>query len=580
MYQIKCDGNVLYDPRDEDLIVQNPRCKLKVNTVGEASFTIFANHPHYGKLQKLKSIFEILQDNETIFRGRMTEDSNDFNNTKAIDLEGAMAYFNDSTVRPFKYPEDFMSDSGYLAAVRSGNVVEYFLKWLIEQHNARVKDFQKFKLGTVTVSDPNNYITRSSEDYASTWETLKDKLFDSALGGYLCIRYEPDGNYIDYLSDFDKINAQRIEYGENLLDLSTETNASETYSAIIPLGKKKNEINEKSTDKSRLTVADLPDGDLTDDLVKVGDTIYSKSAVEQHGWIEAPTVETTWDDVTDVRNLRSKGVEFMEQTATKVINTITVTAVDLHYSDAEIEAFRIYRYVYFESRPHSLADLFRLGELDLDLFNPQNTKITVGEEERSLIDANAKKVSSASQQLAGAISDVSNVTGQIAGQTGAIVSQCNTYTDTALQDYVPATEYVVLKNSVSAEVLTGKEYRTAEKHLGKPVYTKVVDCGLFVAGSSVNVAVDIVKDGNPVIRFSCYSGTMPLPYICGSINSPESMWVAINHAGVLTMYGADSGAQTYCQIWYTRPAAEDNTVPEGGTNPEGGSGSESGEGVT
>ena len=96
MYQILCDGYVLYDPRDDDLIVNSPKCKLEVNTVGEASFSIYATHKYYGHLQKLKSVFEILQDGNTIFRGRMTDDTRDFNNIKAVDLEGVMAYFNDS----------------------------------------------------------------------------------------------------------------------------------------------------------------------------------------------------------------------------------------------------------------------------------------------------------------------------------------------------------------------------------------------------------------------------------------------------------------------------------------------------
>ena len=98
-------------------------------------------------------------------------------------------------------------------------MVEFFLNWLIENHNSQVQDFQKFKLGNVTVSDPNNYITRSEENYPNTWEVLKSKLFDSALGGFLCIRYEEDGNYIDYLSEFTLTNTQGIEFGENLLDL-------------------------------------------------------------------------------------------------------------------------------------------------------------------------------------------------------------------------------------------------------------------------------------------------------------------------------------------------------------------------
>ena len=396
MYQIFCDEFVLYDPREDDRIVDSPKCKLEANTIGEASFSIYATHPHYAQLKKMKSIFEIQQDGDVIFRGRMTDDTKDFNNIKFVDLEGIMGFFNDSIIRPFKFPEDVQSNAEYTS---SKNKVEFFLKWLLDKHNSQVQPFQRFKLGNVTVSDPNNYISRSSEDYAKTWEVLKSKLFDSALGGYLCIRYEADGNYIDYLEDFVQTNTQKIVFGENLLDITTESDASETYSAIIPLGKKKNEIDTESKDSSRLTIKELADGTATSDIVKSGDTLYSKSAVYKYGFIYAPTSETTWEDVTEASNLQKKGIEYLENTGVKLSNTITITAVDLHFSDDEIEAFRIYRYTEVVSKPHDHEGLYRLTSLDIDIQNPQNTVITLGETQLGMTDINAKSKSDVESKM-------------------------------------------------------------------------------------------------------------------------------------------------------------------------------------
>lgn len=388
-YQIVCDGYVLYDPRDEELFVLNPKCNLEANRVGDASFSMVSTHPYFDVLRKKRSIFEIRQDNEPIFRGRMTEDTKDFNNTKLVDLEGILSFFNDSIVRPFAFPEDVIEDADYIEASKTGNVVEFFLKSLIDNHNSQVQEFQRFNLGDVTVSDPNNYLSRSSTDYLKTWEVLKTKLFESGIGGYICIRYEEDGNYIDYLEDFELTNAQPITYGENLLDLSSNSDSSETYSAIIPLGKRKNEIDTESDDDSRLTIAELPDGDITDDIVKSGDTIYSRSAVEEYGWVYAPTSDTTWEDVGEAENLQTNGVDFLTNIGMKLASTITIKAVDLHFSNDEIEAFRIYRTVRLESNPHGQEDLFRLTRLELDLHNPQNTVITIGDTRLSLTDINA-----------------------------------------------------------------------------------------------------------------------------------------------------------------------------------------------
>lgn len=462
MYQIKCDGFVLYDPRSEDLIVSNPKCKLQVNTVGEASFNIYATHPFYDKLKQLKSVFEISQDGDVIFRGRMTENSMDFDNVKSVDLEGVMAYFNDSVVRPFAFPEDFQN------AGNAENPVEYFLNWLIENHNSQVQEFQQFKLGNVTVSDSNDYFIRSAEDYASTWDTLKSKLCDSSLKGYLCIRYEKDGNYIDYLSDFELTNVQRVRFGENLLDITTESDASATYSAVIPLGKKKNEISAgddnatASDDKSRLTIKGASVSGLPEGVVIQDDMIINTKAVDDYGFILAPTKDTTFDDITTVENLVSVGVEYLMGTAAKMSSTITITALDLHYSDMEIEAFRIYRWIVADSKPHGLTDnegRYRLTALDIDLLNPQNTKITLGDTTLTLTDINAgnrtevvetvRVIKEGSDENT---SDITEIRQTVTEQTTTIVNTCEEVILSALESYTETANYESFKEEMRSQL--------------------------------------------------------------------------------------------------------------------------------
>ena len=394
-YQIKCDGNVIYDLRDDELVVVNPRCRLASNAAGEASFTILSHHPYYDRLHKLSSVFEITQDGKAIFRGRMTDDGKDFDNKKKVELEGALAYFNDSIIRPFSFPEDFLDNPEYQEAAASGNTVRFLLGWFIDQHNSQVSSFQQFKLGNVTVSDPNNYVYKYDKSYSKTLEILKTRLWESSLGGYICVRYEDDGNYIDYLSGFDQTNSQPIVFGENLLDVSSETDSTETYSAIIPLG---GEITKKSgndyvgdyvtiegVETEQLTLKDLPDGNITDDIVKIGDVLYSRSAVSQYGWIYAPVSATTWDDVTKAENLLSNGVDFLNKNR-GFLETVTIHAFDLHLTDSEIEAFRVNKNVIVESRQHNNSGIYPLSEIDIDIGNPQNTKITVGATRRVLTD--------------------------------------------------------------------------------------------------------------------------------------------------------------------------------------------------
>lgn len=455
MYQIKCDQYTLYDPRDDELVLLNPKCKLEVNKVGEGSFTILPNHPFYDKLYKLKSIFEIQQDEQVIFRGRMTGDSRDFHNRLDVDLEGVLAFTNDTIIPPFNFPKDFPN------AASSKNTVEHFLQWVLDQHNNQVEEWQKLKLGTVTVADPNNYISRSSEKHISTWETLKSKLFDSALGGYLMVRYGTDGNYVDYVSDFELTNTQRIVFGENLRDITQKSDASDTYSAILPLGA---EVGEED-DKHTLTLESLPDGDLTDDLVKMGKFIYSKSAKDNYGWICIPVENSTWTDVTLVDNLKKKAMEYLTGTGMMLSGTITIKAVDLCFTDDQIQSFRVGRNVLVDSPMHGVSGAgYKLTKLEIDIDNPENTTITIGDTVRTLIDINKKDRDSIEGQINDAVGDqigeaiegvkteISEIQSQLTAQTTQIISNCNEIILAALESYVETSNFEEYKETVSTQL--------------------------------------------------------------------------------------------------------------------------------
>lgn len=451
MYQIRCDDYILYDPRDEELIVHNPKCKLGVNMVGEGSFTILANHPYYGKLKRLKSIFEIRQDDQPIFRGRMTNASRDLHNRFQVDLEGVLGFTNDTHSPPYNYPED------YPDALNAENIVEHFLGTVLAWHNLRVKSWQKIKLGRVTVRDPNNYITRSSKAYTTTWDTLKTKLFDSSLGGYMRIRYEADGNYLDYLESFDEANTQRVEFGENLLDILTEVDGSETYSVILPVG------------KDGMTMGIIYDGNgnpqeelgLTEDLVRWADHIYSKSAVEEIGWVCIPPEESKWDDIETVEGLQEKGMEYLTGVAMRFSEIITIKAADLRFADDEIQSFRVGQNILVNSPVHGVVNIsYPLTQLDIDILHPQNTTITIGSDTRTLIGMNTQQQSTSIErveQVAQLVETVEKDTletlqQQLIIQQTSMVATCTDLILAALEQYVETGEYTEFKETVQAQL--------------------------------------------------------------------------------------------------------------------------------
>ncbi len=471
MYQIRCDNNLIYDVRDDDLKLVGPKVNLEVNTIGCGSFKIYQGHPFYGSLLMRRSIFEVSDEIGVIFRGVMTEHSTDIYRGKFVDLEGVMGFFNGSIVRPFKFPEDFENNSSYK---NSKNRVQFFLNWIISNHNAQVPEWQRFKLGNVTVSDPNNYITRSSKEYKSTWETLKSALFDSSLGGYLCIRYEADGNYIDYLSEFILTNTQEITYGENIIDMEQAIDSTDVFSVIVPLGVEfqpeepeaeepefsadgygeNYEIGYAATQEpSRLTIADIPDF-VQGDIHKEGDLIYSESAVNSYGWICAPISESTWEDVTQAQNLVNKGIAKLTK-GSAAVDTRTIKAVDLHFTNSEIRSFRIYRKQIVNGIDGTA--IFNLTKLEIDIANPQNTIIIVGDSRLTLIDQNRKaasdnidRIETVTKDLAENRKQIAEVKQQTVSLETTLINDCQQILLEASKDYVSVGNFSEFEEKVSA----------------------------------------------------------------------------------------------------------------------------------
>lgn len=366
MYRLTYEDYILYDPRlatpEDRLIIRDPKVHLAVDKAGEMSFLLQPEHPYVDKLRKMSGVVELTDGATPIYRGRITRDTIDFYGVHTVETEGLLACLNDSIIEPFAYPEDFTEDTGYQEAAASGNVVEYLFYWLLGQHNAQVSVEQQLKPGTCTVTDPNNYITRSSTDYQTTMEAIRGKLFGSSLGGHLLIRYEADGNYLDYYADLPLTNTQPVEFAANLLDLTTELDGTDIYTAILPLG------------KDGLTIAELSDTDLTDDLVKSGKIIYSKSGIAAHGRI---TRCIKWDDVTVPANLQTKAKAALADNGLAMPETITVRAVDLGWQDA-VQHFRVGRMTLLASTPHGYRASYPLLELSPDILDPGNTQITMG----------------------------------------------------------------------------------------------------------------------------------------------------------------------------------------------------------
>ena len=355
MFQISCDGLILHDIRlSKEYRVINPSCSLKLNSAGSMVFKIAPNHPYYDRINKLSSIITLTQDGEWIFSGRVLNDESDFRNIKTIEVEGELSYLVDSNQRTAEYHEISVSD---------------YFKTIIEKHNNMVNDEKKFVIGSVTVTDPNDSLYRFS-NYENTLETIQDKLIDR-LGGYIRTRHVGTTKYIDYVSDYENVNNQQINFGKNLLDLTKYIQGEEIATAIIPLGAKIESENEET--EIRLTIESVNDG---------LDYVYDEEAVNQYGWIFKTVI---YDDVTIAGNLKTKALQ--ELAMKKLLNIkLELNAIDLHLLDVDIERIKLGDKIKVISEPHGINQYMMVSEMKIDIEDPANSTINLGYTVQSLTD--------------------------------------------------------------------------------------------------------------------------------------------------------------------------------------------------
>lgn len=418
MFYIKTGDVTLWSPVENKLKVVSPTLNLEVNKIGSLSFKIYPDHVCYNRLIKMKSIVTVFQGNRTLFKGRVYSDNVDFHKAKKVEVEGVLGYLNDSAVRPYEF---------------TGSVEEYFTM-LIEQHNAQVESFQRFKVGVVTVTDPNDYIVRSSENSVKTWDEINNKLI-KLLDGYISIRYEDDGNYVDYLADYTDVSTQDIEFSVNLLDLVRESNANTLATCIVPYGAK-----DEKTGK-RLTINELNGG---------LDYLVNEEAVAQYGRISEVVV---WDDVTTEEALLRKATAYLADKI-KLPTKFTVKAIDLHLTDRSIEAFKLGDYIRVYSDPHEIDERVLLTAYSMDLSNPSGCTITLGVETSSYTGSQADSNKDAVNRIDVIRQEVSDANTQV---TNEVLNDTLTYINESIQTSEENTRTLLTEYARVSELETVRE---------------------------------------------------------------------------------------------------------------------------
>lgn len=341
MYKVFYDDVIIHD-LSQGLSLIDGNIDLEDNSAGGFTFTIPPMHPAYSSLIIRKGTITVKKGDEVIFCGRAITDSKDFYKNREIFCEGELNYLMDS----YQRPEEFHNVS----------VLQYF-SHLIEVHNAQMPD-KAFEVGMVTVTDPNDSLYRYT-DYDSTLKTVQEDLL-KPLGGHIRVRYEGGKRYIDYLADYPRRCQQEVRFGKNLLDFVSENDLSDVFSALIPLGAKLEDSEE------RLTIKSVNDG---------SDTLIYQPLIDRFGYIVRTEV---WDDVTQAINLKTKGEIFLQSALVENLS-LDVTAIDLKNAGLEdTDSIKLLDEIRVVSEPHSLDAIFPVSKMTIPLSSPADQKFSLG----------------------------------------------------------------------------------------------------------------------------------------------------------------------------------------------------------
>lgn len=366
MFYIYMDGKLIYQPLDDDLNLITPKLKVEMGKAGSLEFSIPPSNKYYNMIQQLRTGFVVEMDDEEIFRGRALSVERNFNNVRNVYGEGDLAYLIDSVQKAEKY---------------HGSAHTLFWN-IIDGHNSMVEAAKRFTVGSITVEDRDVILAGQSDeiedaetgafDYrqiainsvADEWKTTYDYLEScllSYVGGYLRTRYENGVTYIDWLKDYNSTATQEIEVGKNLLDLTEEISADDIFTVLIPLG------------DENLTIESVNNGSIE---------LVNSEAVARFGRIVKTHV---FSGVNQASTLLENGRRYLANHINAPV-TVTVTAVDLHLLNPDIQPIRLGDKVKVVSPIHDMVDYLTCTRIEYDLSNPANNVYTFGEPKQSLTE--------------------------------------------------------------------------------------------------------------------------------------------------------------------------------------------------
>lgn len=408
MIQIYANDELTYDSRVEDYDLLGLKITSGINKGGTAEITMPAGHPAYHSYKAYQSIVEIYRDGDLRFMGRVLYTTDDFDNTRTVTCEGELCFFRDIAHRPHEH---------------GGSSAEYLFRDIVGCYPGGVGYYERKAIlcGEVTVPTKDMPFYDKIEDP----ETLLDGLLRLAdtFGGQFTFTWDPN-NYnlgknrrlINWVPLGGNESEQVIEAGENLFDFTRAEVNTDLCTAVMPYGAMNSETGE------RVNVREY------NATYEKADIIRDEEAIAVYGVIVKPLV---YDDIEDAKALYDVAKAYLDEHK-QLLQSLTVSALDLSYIDKSIESFKLGDRVRVISRTHGVNESFLLSELTEDLLNPERSLITLGKTTKKLtgievasINANRKETRNAAAWLRSGYTNAQQQTGTLAEQLNQSTSATN-----------------------------------------------------------------------------------------------------------------------------------------------------------
>lgn len=399
-------GQVIHSHNSGGLKLIEGQINQNINEIDSFYFTYLPNNPIHTKIRPMITLIKVFNTltGQYEFEGRVvtieeTLSENDL--AFEVSCESELGFLHDSF-------QDFYEFRG---------TPKELLQRILNKHNKVVESTKNFTLGTVEITDPNDYYYVFLDQTETSWDAIQRTLIDT-YGGELVMRKVGNNRYLNYVVQQGHRSDVSIALKKNLQSYSKLVDPTEIITRLKPLG----------------TTLEPEEHDENEPLGVKYPRLDIKSANNGLDYIDNPELikafgvqggVEVFDDITTVPALMKVGENFFKNQKL-VLNQYNVTALDLFLIGKDIESFEVGNTHLLDDPVMNVYEWLRIIGKSVDINEPQNSSLTIGDKfktatemqldlRKEIIRAKTlqQQLQSANQILASRLQTVSTMTGTL-----------------------------------------------------------------------------------------------------------------------------------------------------------------------